>query len=108
MKKAGEILAVILFTTLFVKGFSHDPAVNLFVARLYINQRQDYASAEKLLRSEAEKYPDDADVQLTLAQCYLQLGQFEKAVPHFKKVLSLQPDNKQILRILKAIGHDRK
>lgn len=108
LKTAGEIIVVALYTFLFFKSFSHDPHVNLYLARFYINQKQDCATAIKLLRGEITAYPDDADIHSTLAQCYFMLGENEKAVPHLRKVLSLQPDNKDILRILKYNHHGEK
>ncbi|MCX6723231.1 MAG: tetratricopeptide repeat protein, partial [Candidatus Staskawiczbacteria bacterium] len=42
--------------------------------------------------------PDDLSLQARIAQCYLNLKDFDKAIQHFAKVSFYQPENLKVMR----------
>ena len=60
--------------------------------------------AAGLLQSAAEALPQSVDAQLTLGQCYLQMGRVDDALRQFQATLRLSPDHRLAKRLVTALG----
>ena len=49
-----------------------------------------------MLRELSEQYPDNAPVQIQLGRLSIRTNQWEKALERFRRVLELDPDNKEV------------
>jgi tetratricopeptide (TPR) repeat protein len=54
-------------------------------------EREDWPTAVTWLEKIATEEPENVEVQFNLAYCYSKLGQNEKAVRHYRKVVTLKP-----------------
>lgn len=53
------------------------------------HQQEDYAQAEKFLRSALDKNPADAEATYTLARNYVEMEQYNKAIPMYETAIKL-------------------
>ncbi|MBS1744435.1 MAG: tetratricopeptide repeat protein [Bacteroidetes bacterium] len=56
-------------------------------------QQEDYPAAEKSLKAAVAKHPEDAEAIYTLARTYLDMEEYNKAIPWFEKAIK-QPNAK--------------
>jgi TolA-binding protein len=64
----------------------------------------DLDKALPLLTSAAQDLPQSVEAQIALAECYLKLGQSEKALARYQKVLALSPEHSAAKRIVEALS----
>ena len=57
-----------------------------------------------LLKSAAEGLPQSVEAQFALGQCYLQLGELDKAATQFRAVLKLSPKHERATRLVAALS----
>jgi TolA-binding protein/Tfp pilus assembly protein PilF len=63
----------------------------------------DFEKGLAALTAAAQNHPQAVEPQLALAEAYLKLGDSEKAITHFRKVLALSPEHAQARRIVEAL-----
>jgi len=56
-----------------------------------------------ILEKNIELFPNSAKAYLTLAEVYYAAGKKELAIPHYEKVLELDPDNANVLKKLSEL-----
>jgi thioredoxin-like negative regulator of GroEL len=66
-------------------------------------QSGEIESALPLLRSAAQNLPQSVEAQLALAECYLKLGQADKALVQYRKVLALSSEHQAARRIVDGL-----
>lgn len=62
---------------------------SLRITALSYYQQENYADAEKFLKSVLAKNPEDAEVTYTLARVYLDMEEYKKAVPWYEKAIKM-------------------
>jgi TolA-binding protein len=60
-------------------------------------------AALPLLTSAAQDLPQSVEAQIALAECYLKLGQADKALTQYRKVLTLSPEHAAAKRIVDGL-----
>ncbi len=60
--------------------------------------------AAGLLQSAAEALPQSVDAQLTLGQCFLQMGRVDDALSQFRATLRLSPNHRLAKRLVTALS----
>jgi len=63
--------------------------------------------ALKLLESAAERLPQSVEAQFALGQCYLQLGDLNKALVQFQAVVKLSPNHSRAKTLVNALSGRR-
>ena len=77
-------------------------SLSTLAARLAAEGRQ--ADARRVLELNAEQFPSSPAAALELGRIYEALGERERAVEQYRRVLSLQPNNRQAQERLRALG----
>jgi hypothetical protein len=77
-------------------------SLNTLAARLVAEGRQ--ADARRILELNAEQFPSSAGVALELGRVYEALGERERAIEAYRRVLAAQPNNRQAQERLRALG----
>jgi len=54
-----------------------------------------YAEVTRILQQQVDKNPGDAQANLWLARCYVELGNIGEAIAHAQQVVKLDPDSSQ-------------
>ncbi len=86
-----------------------NPEANGNLGVLYEQEKQPQEAKKCYLRI-LERYPDDVQAHLHLADLCLRLGELEKAGQHYGQVLRLEPENEQALRgaqFARGLGRQR-
>ncbi len=97
----GALLASLVFLTAPSRLFA-DAHADLASGRELI-AAGDFEKGLALLTAGAQNLPQAVEPQLALAEAYLKLGKNEKALVHFRKVLTLSPEHAQARRIIEAL-----
>jgi tetratricopeptide (TPR) repeat protein len=63
----------------------------------YHTQKKDYTGALKVLQRAAAEFPNDASVEFHLGAAMERMGDLEKAEPHLRKAIDLNPRDAQAL-----------
>ena len=83
-----------------------DAAADLTAGRADV-EAGDLDKALGLLTAAAQALPQSVEAQLALADCYLKLGQTEKALEKYQAVLKLSPDHAGAKRIVEGLTGSR-
>ncbi len=62
------------------------------------------AEAVKVLATNVELYPQDANAYDSLGEAYMEAGQKAEAITHYKKSLELDPKNTNAVKMLEKLG----
>ena len=77
-----------------VKAAENDNATaQLYLARVYRRQQQ-YDKAADVLKAATAKHPDDGDIARELGNLFMDLGQPQLAIQHFRRAQELDPEEK--------------
>jgi TolA-binding protein len=79
-----------------------DAAADLEKGRAAL-QSGEVEAALPLLTSAAQDLPQSVESQLALGECYLKLGQVDKALAQYRKVLALSPEHAAAKRIVEGL-----
>jgi tetratricopeptide (TPR) repeat protein len=86
-----------------------NPEVNGNLGVIYEQEKQPQEAKKCYLRI-LERYPDDVQAHLHLADLCLRLGELEKAGQHYEQVLRVEPENEPALRgaqFARGLGRQR-
>ncbi|MBE0665151.1 MAG: tetratricopeptide repeat protein, partial [Candidatus Aminicenantes bacterium] len=86
-----------------------NPEVNGNLGVIYEQEKQAQEAKKCYLRI-LERYPDDVQAHLHLADLCLRLGELEKAGQHYEQVLRVEPENESALRgaqFARGLGRQR-
>ncbi len=97
----GALLASLVFLTAPSRLFA-DANADLARGRELI-AAGDFEKGLALLTAAAQNLPQAVEPQLALAEAHLKLGENDKALAHFRKVLTLSPEHAQAKRIIDAL-----
>ncbi len=97
----GALLASLVFLTAPLHSFA-DANADIAHGRELI-AAGDFDKGLALLTAAVQNLPQAVEPQLALAEAYLKLGENEKALAHFRKVLTLSPEHAQARRIIEAL-----
>lgn len=67
----------------------------------------EFDKAENLLSAAAQALPNSVEAQLALADCYVKLGDLEKALARYRAVLKISPEHVAAKRIVAALTGER-
>ena len=86
-----------------------NPEVNGNLGVIYEQEKQPQEAKKCYLRI-LERYPDDVQAHLHMADLCLRLGELEKAGQHYEQVLGVEPENESALRgaqFARGLGRQR-
>ena len=101
------VLAALFSALIVTPTLVHaDAAADLAAGREALQQAE-LDEALKLLVSASEALPESVEAQLALAECYIRLGQVDKALTQYAAVVELSPDHGHAKRMVATLTGQR-